>query len=74
MSKKIYSIINNVIFISSLLISLYAFINIYLMRRGLPPGSCPVENYRPWLYLAIALGAVSFIASFFELKKKAGKS
>lgn len=67
MSKKLYSIINNILFITFVITSLYALFNTYLARKDLPPGICPVDNSRPLLYLAIATGVLSFV---FSLLKK----
>lgn len=51
-------------------IGIYALIDIYLVRRKLPAGTCPVIDNKPIIYLALAFCAVAFILSFFEPKTK----
>ena len=53
-------------------IGIYALAKIYLVRRTLPAGTCPVTSNRPLLYLAIGLCCIAFVLSFFERKEKRG--
>ncbi len=66
MPEKAYKIINNIIYVIFIMTTLYAFIDIYLVKGKLPAGACPVENNRFLLYLAISLGVVSIVFSFLK--------
>ncbi|MCG8502361.1 MAG: hypothetical protein MJB12_18415 [Firmicutes bacterium] len=66
MSKKVYKMINNVLYAVFVLTTLYAFIDMYIIKGAMTAGSCPLDNNRPLLYTAISLGVISFIFSFLK--------
>ena len=50
--------------------TIYTMARIYLSRRGLPEGACPVESYNTELKLAIGMSIIYFILSFFIKEDK----
>ncbi|WP_291956371.1 hypothetical protein [Mahella sp.] len=67
---NIVRIISNIFFILAMVVAAYALFSLYMAYRSLPPGVCPVDNNRGWLYAAIILSVVSLVLSFFEGKNK----
>lgn len=61
----------NIYFYIVAIFTVYTMIRIYLSRRGLPEGACPVENYNLELKIAIGLSIIYFILSFFIKEDKA---
>lgn len=71
--KKNLEKISNYIFYTGLLVAVYGFYKIYISRRGLHPGVCPIDDNRPIMYIAIGLFIVSlvlYIICDFQEKKK----
>lgn len=73
MMKKVLQWTEQITFYTGLLLAGYALFRIYLSRKGLPPGACPVDDNRIWINLAIACLVVSIILSFFQKKKSSPK-
>ena len=69
MTRKTISILGNITFAITILLSGYILISSYLARRSLPPGVCPIDNNRVLIYIAIGLAIVTFILSFFDRDK-----
>ncbi len=63
MRKKL-SIISNITFIFAIILAMYSLINIYIVRKNLPEGVCPIDNNRPVMYAAIGLSLISLVFSF----------
>lgn len=57
---------SNRAFILALITAVYAFVQIYLSRRGLPPGVCPIDENRLPVYIAIAFALASLVLSFLS--------
>ena len=74
MKKKILSYLSYGSLIIGAAIGIYALTDIYLIKRKLPSGICPVTSNKPLIYIAIALCCISFILSFFETKNKKTKT
>lgn len=53
--------------------TLYTMLRIYMSRRGLPEGACPVENYNLELKIAIGMSIIYFVLSFFIKEDKSKK-
>lgn len=68
--REILSIIENVTFYLSLAVTGIYVYKTYLGSNNLPPGVCPLENHRPWLYGGIVLIIVSFASAYFAKKAK----
>jgi phosphotransferase system glucose/maltose/N-acetylglucosamine-specific IIC component len=73
MSRKTISIISNITFAITIILGGYVLISGYLARRNLMPGACPIEDNRTLLYIAIGFAVVTFILSFFDVKKPKDK-
>jgi preprotein translocase subunit SecG len=73
MLRRLISILCNVFFAATLVLSSYILINTLLIRQSLPPGACPIEDNRTLIIITIILASAVFILSFFERDKK-GKS
>lgn len=65
-------LMSNVTFWIGILLAIYGIVNIYLVRKDLPPGVCPIVDNRPWLYAAICFMVVSILLSHFETKRNKG--
>ena len=61
--KKVFSVIGNVSFLGAVAVGVYALIRSYLLRKGLPEGTCPVEQHRPLYFIAIGLSILAFLLS-----------
>lgn len=74
-STEKYAKYLNIYFYLTGAFTLYTMLRIYMSRRGLPEGACPVENYNLELKIAIGMSIVYFVLSFFikEDKSKKGK-
>lgn len=68
MDKRIVSYLSYGTLILGVLIGIYVFADIYLIKSKLPSGICPVVRNKPLLYSAIVLCGISFILSLFESK------
>lgn len=71
MNKNIYKI-SKYSFYGGILVAAYGLYKIYIDRRGLPLGACPIENNRPIMYIGIALLVISLVLDFvgdFEKRK-----
>lgn len=53
----------NILFILAVGFSSYTLARVYLTRRGLPPGACPISTFSTEIYVSIALCVVYFILS-----------
>ena len=53
--------------------TLYTMLRIFMSRRGLPEGACPVENYNLELKIAIGMSIIYFVLSFFIKEDKSKK-
>ena len=62
--------LSNMLLAIAAIIGGYALTDIYLLKKSLPLGVCPVIRNRPLLYTAISLAVLAFILSF--IKDKAG--
>lgn len=62
------SILSNILLAAAVIIGGYAIVNVYLLKRNLPSGVCPVIRNRPLMYTAIVLCIVSLRLSFFDKK------
>lgn len=69
-SRKIIKWIGNSAFILALAIGIGAVVDMIIKRRQLPAGTCPINDSRPWLYLAIGLCVLALVMSFFDKKEK----
>ena len=67
--RKMSSLFSNISLAAGSVIGLYVLIMSFISYRSLPPGVCPIDMNRPWMYAAIVLLGLSFILSFFEPKK-----
>lgn len=67
--REMSPLLSNISLAAGSIIGLYAFIMTFLSYRSLPPGVCPIDLNRSWMYTAIVLLGLSFILSFFEPKK-----
>lgn len=63
--KKIDPIWTNIVFYASLIMGLFTLYSIYMSRRGLPPGACPVESHTEKIAITIVLAVGYFIMTFF---------
>ena len=70
MKSRIFKIISEVTFWAGIALSSVSAYVLISSSIDLPAGACPVNNGRPYIISAIALLAVSFIASFFTRKNK----
>lgn len=70
MNKKTISYLSTAALLIGTGIGVYALADIYLLKRQLSSGVCPVTSNKPLLYIAIALCCLSFILSFFSPKAK----
>lgn len=75
MKKNIFSYLGNITLIIGAAAGLYALVRIFIVSSSLPPGVCPVVNYQPLIYTAIAFCVLSFVFSLLEqrAKKKAAQ-
>lgn len=71
--KKLISISNS-IFIIALSIFFYGLYKIYIIKKSLPIGVCPIDDNRPILYLGVFFMILSIIVSYIEDKKIKRKS
>lgn len=67
--REMSPLLSNISLAAGSIIGLYAFIMTFLSYSSLPPGVCPIDLNRSWMYTAIVLLGLSFILSFFEPKK-----
>ncbi len=70
MLRRLISILCNVFFALTLVLSSYILINTLLMRKSLPPGACPIEDNHTLIIITIIFASAAFILSFFEKDKK----
>jgi len=68
--KKIKPTISNITFIIALIIGGYGVTRTILNYINLPPGVCPVENYRIYMYIALGLSLISIVSEMIVKKKK----
>ncbi|SHF20518.1 hypothetical protein [Alkalibacter saccharofermentans] len=61
--------ITNSVFYIAITVSIYNILQIYLARRSLPAGMCPVDNNSAGITLSLALIFVYFVMTFFTLKE-----
>ncbi len=47
-----------------LLVSAFGLYKIYISRKGLPAGACPIDDNRPILILGISLFIISIVLGF----------
>lgn len=67
--KKIHPFITNIVFYASMLMGLFTLYSIYMSRKGLPPGACPVDNHQEKIILTIILAVGYFIMTYFTADK-----
>ncbi len=68
--KKYYTL-SNIIYGVSILFALGVLAKVYLDRRGLPEGVCPVTNSAGLIYFSIGLLIVAtVVTSILDRKKK----
>ncbi|GAA0068640.1 hypothetical protein UT300003_01630 [Clostridium sardiniense] len=60
--------ISNYIMNIAIVVSIYAGYKVFQSHRNLPPGTCPVDDNRPLLYVSIAVLILSIILSFISDK------
>ncbi len=65
--------ISNGVFGIGIILSVTALVRMFLLRRSLPAGVCPVDESRWIVYSAIAFLLCAFILSLFEKKEESGK-
>ncbi|MDP3387001.1 MAG: hypothetical protein Q8S24_07195 [Eubacteriales bacterium] len=53
----------NILFALAVGFSGYTLARVYLTRRGLPPGACPIESFSTEISISIALCVLYFILS-----------
>lgn len=70
MNRKHINLLSNASFWIALAMAAYAFLRIFLSRQGLPPGTCPIEDNRPILFVGIGFAVASLILSFAADKMK----
>ena len=70
MKRKLYTYLSAATLIAGAAAGGYALVRTYLLRAALPPGTCPVVSYSPFIYTAIALCAVSFVFTLLEQREK----
>ncbi|MCR2044118.1 hypothetical protein [Anaerosalibacter massiliensis] len=69
--KKSLEKIGNCIFYTGVLVAAYGLYQIYINRKGLPPGVCPVNENRTIMYLAISMFIISLILyTIYDFKEK----
>ncbi|HZJ56802.1 MAG TPA: hypothetical protein VFD89_00995 [Clostridia bacterium] len=68
--RRLIRLFGNILFILAIGLSLYLLIGLFIVRRSLPPGVCPIDNKRPLMYIAIALALSSFVLTFIENRIK----
>lgn len=68
--KKVFKYISNIAFVIGGALGVYAIISSFVVQANLPTGVCPVDNARPFIYVAIGFLALSLITSFFAEKKQ----
>ena len=70
---KQYISFSNMIFIIAIAIFVYGVYNIYIVRKMLPVGVCPIDNNRPILFLGVFFMLISILVSYIEDKIKRNK-
>lgn len=70
MKKKTYATLSLSTLLLGAIIGGYALLRIFIFQVTLRAGTCPVTNYRPFLYIGIALCLLSFVFSFLEHRAK----
>ncbi len=70
MNYKRLNILSNAALGLALITAAYAFVQIYLSRRGLAPGVCPIDDNRLMMFVAIGLAITSLVLSFVADKRK----
>ncbi len=68
MKKNLISYLSNGMLLIGVMIGVYAFAKIYLVKSNLPAGVCPVTANKSLMVAAIILCAASLALSFFEPK------
>lgn len=69
--KKSLEKIGNCIFCTGVLVAAYGLYQIYINRKGLPSGVCPVNENRTIMYLAISMFIISLILyTIYDFKEK----
>jgi hypothetical protein len=71
--QKTMSVISNVLFGAGAVIGLYVLVKTVMLYQSLPPGVCPIDANRTWMYISVALLILSILFSFFEPKKEKKK-
>ena len=69
---KLFKYVSNIAFGLGAALAAVAFYFIISARANLPAGVCPVNNNLPLIIPALALLLVSFVTSFFAVKKSKG--
>ncbi|NLC65318.1 MAG: hypothetical protein GX752_00090 [Clostridium sp.] len=72
-STEKYAKYLNIYFYITGAFTLYTMLRIFMSRRGLPEGACPVENYNLELKIAIGMSIIYFVLSFFIKEDKSKK-
>lgn len=62
--------VSDILFYLGLIVGGYGFLQIYISKRGLPEGACPIESNIEFIALAILLFMVSLTLSFISDYRK----
>ncbi|MEG1002356.1 hypothetical protein [Clostridium sp.] len=62
--SKISNYLSNI----GIVLAIYSMYKIYITKKSLPPGACPIENYNYLLYLTIAIIILSLIIAIISEK------
>lgn len=66
------SILSNVSFGLAIALTIYLLISLYIIKKDLPLGVCPVDKNRALMYGTIGLAVISFVLSIIESRLKKG--
>lgn len=70
MNKKNIKVISDVCFFLAVILGGYAIIRTIINYVSLPPGVCPVSNYRFYIVVALIFAVVSIVLSWISVRKK----
>lgn len=73
MTKERLQKCSNGAFVLAIITAVYAFVQVFLSRRGLPPGVCPIDENRLPMFIAIAFALTSLVLSFLSDKSNSGE-
>jgi ATP-dependent Lon protease len=61
--------ITNSVFYIAITVSIYNLLQLYLARRSLPAGMCPVDGNSAGITLSLTLIFIYFVMTFFTVKE-----